>query len=358
MKNILIIFGTRPEFIKLLPLFNEIKRNGLVGFVSVFSGQQSDLLPDLFSQFKFKPDYVLQTTNHNNILSFSFANILNQLQILYEELKTKSNIEMIIAQGDTTTAACAAMMAFFCGIRFTHIEAGLRTNDLANPFPEEFYRTMISRITYMHCVPTKSAMENLLSEGISPNSIEVTGNTIVDSVKMICENYSQVEIKRDVVLITCHRRENLNSNFIFLMNQIIVLAKRYPDLRFKWVSHTNPLVKAILDLNPFLNIQNLEVILPLNILDLYKLYDKTKLIITDSGGIQEEAISFNIPVMVFRNKTERIESIQSGYSHYCSFEHDPFQTMFEEIINSMPMEMHNPYGDGQAAKRIISLIKK
>jgi len=368
MNKKVIIFGTRPEFIKLLPVIIEIQQQHLDNdYIYIYTGQHTDLISDLFEIFSFKPSYALQLKNHNNSLSHSFSHILSGIQEVIENVKNNFKISIIIGQGDTTSCTCAALCSFFNHIPFGHIEAGLRTNDLANPYPEEMFRKIISLTSTINFVPTIKAKENLLSEGVKNENIIVTGNTIVDAIEML-RPLALIKVNensivkhfdsKNIVLVSCHRRENQNEKYLELIDSIKILAIENKSLQFIWISHVTPFVKKQLTNGQFNDINNIHILHPINIFELISLYEKTRLIITDSGGMQEEAPSFNIPVIVIRDHTERSESVEMGYSFVIGINKEKLIGLFKTIINQQPVNMINPYGNGQAAQLIISYLKQ
>lgn len=367
MNKKIIVFGTRPEFIKLLPVFTEIKLEYLENdYYYIYTGQHTDLINDLFELFNFKPSYTIQLKNQSNSLSHSFSEILSGLQKVIEDIKNNFKISLILGQGDTTSCTCAALCAFFNHIPFGHVEAGLRTKVLSNPFPEELFRRIISLTSTINFVPTIKAQKNLLREGVNKENIIITGNTIVDAIKIIRQhasskvteyyNVRQFESKT-IVLITCHRRENQNEKYNELINSIKTLATENKSIQFIWISHATPFVKKQLTSEQFDSINNIFILPPLNVFELFFLYERTRIIITDSGGIQEEAPSFNIPVILIRKHTERPESVELGYTEIIGLSQEKLIRSFNNIINQKPIKMKNPYGNGNAAQLIISHLK-
>lgn len=361
MNKKLVVFGTRPEFIKLIPVIEEIRLRGIrKDFIFLFTGQHNELVQELFHLFDFAPDLKIAEKNHQNSLSFSFSFILKSLQEMMDELKKNDKLTLVLAQGDTTSCACASVCAFFNEIPFAHVEAGLRTGNFKHPFPEEYFRKLVSLSTHVHFAPTEIARQNLLAEGVNADAIQVTGNTIVDAVEMMLSKRLKKTRKEylnpTTVLITCHRRENQNGRFLELIRSIVFLAKEYPDLNFIWVSHKTPFIENKLSFSNFGDLPNVSVTPPITILDMIELYTQTKLILTDSGGIQEEAVSFGIPVIVLREFTERKESVELGYSLVCSDMKDDLIEKFKYLLESPKAEMKSPYGDGLAAKRIVDYL--
>lgn len=363
MNKKVIVFGTRPEFIKLLPLIIEINNQGLnESYLYVFTGQHTILIEDLFIFFDFKPTYALQEKDQRNSLSHSFSHILSGIQEVITTIKKTHLITGIIGQGDTTSCTCAALCAFFNQIPFFHVEAGLRTNNITNPFPEELFRKIITLSSNIHFAPTIIASENLLREGIPKENIFITGNTIVDAIEIIksklrekSSDFSILEKlhSRKLVLITCHRRENQNEKFIELIETIKSLAIENKSMQFIWISHETPYVKSNLTNQQFAGINNVLTLSPISIFALMNLYQNTVLIITDSGGIQEEAPSFNIPVILIRDECERPESIIKGYALKVGINKNQILEAFNQMINQEKIEMLNPYGNGIAATTIL-----
>lgn len=368
MNRSLIVFGTRPEFIKLLPVIQEIKKQKLEDqYIYLFTGQHLHLTQELFDLFEFEPEFIISPKGNQTSLGSSFSFILQGLQEILDELQVNKPITRIIGLGDTTSSATAAMCAFFNKIPFVHIEAGLRTYDINHPFPEEYFRRIITLVTAIHFAPTQNAAKNLVNEGISREKILVVGNTIVDTIALLKEGVTKTRNGRvdpaflkstNNVLITCHRRENQNDNFNVLVETIKELALENPQLNFIWVSHKTPFIHNRLTDANFCNCQNISVLPPITLPEMYELYNYTKIIITDSGGIQEEAPSFSLPVIVIRSKTERAESVELGYSKLTSDFRNDLKEEFHRLLTTPHIRMANPYGDGKAAERIVAFLMK
>jgi UDP-N-acetylglucosamine 2-epimerase len=373
MFKALIVIGTRPELVKVAPLIQEMKKRGLRRhLVVVNTGQHKELMTNTFRFMGIRADYNLQLMIPGQNLNDLTARALSRLQQLLNELKEKkTDIGMMLAQGDTTSAFASAITAFHNKIPFGHIEAGLRTGDLQNPFPEEYYRRSISICTDTHFAPTLSAQQNLLSEGVPPEKIILTGNTVVDCLLRLkkqkafkarpCLFGSLLKdvISRDkIVLITCHRRENGGENIRQIISAIKTLAEKYTDHSFVWILHPNPAVKEPISEALAGSPVNLHLVDPLDHFDLVSLYSSVKIIITDSGGLQEEAPSFAIPVIILREATERIESVSSGYAFLCGANPERIIRAFEEIQKCPPRIRNNPYGDGKSAIRICDWLEQ
>ncbi len=362
-EKVVFIFGTRPEFIKLIPIFRLIEKKGLSDyFIYLYTGQQPDLVEELFSLFNFKPHLSFTVKMRNNSLCLSHSDLLLGIQNMVDKINANNKICLIVGQGDTTTCLSASMAAFMNKIPFAHIEAGLRTFDLSTPFPEEYFRRVISMTTDIHFAPTASAFENLVKEGIAPENILITGNTIVDSVNLMKE-FSDMDVdkeksfpERKSVIISCHRRENQSIRITKLIQIIKQLALEYEDYSFFWLSHSSPAVKADLENGRLADVKNIHILSPLKLNEMHTLYRSAILIISDSGGIQEEAPSFNLPVIVIRDKSERIESVERGYSFIVDISYETIKRTFNMILITGLTEMENPYGDGKASERIIEYI--
>lgn len=362
--KILIIAGTRPEIIKLWPVLHEIQKRGLRSFfVFIHTNQHDSLVEKLFSELRIQPDVCLFAASKNQSLTASYLSILGKLQYYISENR---DIKWIVSQGDTTSCCAAAFAAFLNNIPFAHIEAGLRTNDMQNPFPEEFYRRVITLAASFHFAPTAHAYDNLIREGIDEKIILLTGNTVVDAVEMLNSSkvdsglVSESEIGqfKNVVLITCHRRENQNKNFDEIIDSVKALSIINRDMEFIWISHPNPFIEEKLLKQNFQEFPNLTISKPLVYTEILKLYKRTRIIITDSGGIQEEAACFRIPVIVLREKTERIESVKTGASILTPICYDDIAKAFEKLKKVNLKNSPNPYGDGKSASMIVDYFEK
>lgn len=365
MKNNLIVFGTRPELLKLIPVILEIrKRKQDNRYKVICTNQHQELISDLLKQFEIKPDVSLPIGNHEKSISETLSSIMHELH-KYIEFNHK-NIGYVIAQGDTTSCLASAMTAFLNKKPFAHIEAGLRTYDNNNPFPEEYFRTIVSLSTQIHFTPTFTAKQNLLRENIPESKIIYTGNTSVDLIHLLknaeyqCTNKAICKFiqSNNNVLITCHRRENQNGNFDGLIKSIIELALANPDLNFIWLSHLNPFVDSKTKNNSLKKVSNITVLTPLSIVDMIELYKCTQLIITDSGGIQEEAVSFNVPTIVIREKTERLEAVEIGNSLLVGNSPEKLNAAFYKFLKSKTESPKNPFGAGNASSLIVDFFEK
>jgi len=357
MNKILIVFGTRPELIKLAPVIDEFtKRNQRESLYIVNSNQHEDFIMQDIGYFQIDIDHQFKLTRKNECLSYLNGLLLlefHELKLKLSKLKIKP--DAIIAQGDTCTSYTAALFSFYENIPFIHVEAGLRTYDFNQPFPEEYYRKTISSIANIHFAPTLTAKQNLIAEGFDPTSIIVTGNTVIDNLTKYIHGskfqYNNIK-KEALILITIHRRENINNNLKVIINRIVFYCQKHPDKSFLWID--NPGYKIE---NKFENhIRNLKIIQPVSFLEMMNLYKKAELIITDSGGIQEEAGYLGIPTLIFRNKTERIEGIQLGISKYFEEKDNDLNLVISTLKFNGNTKFNTIYGDGYASKRIVDFM--
>lgn len=363
--EILFVIGTRPELIKVAPVVLELRKQGKTNYKIVNTGQHKELLHPYWKVFGIQPDYDLDVIVPNQHLSQLTARALMQLQQLLESLAQPPRI--ILAQGDTTTVMAASMVAFYNKIQFAHLEAGLRSFDLQQPFPEEFNRKIASVTAAMHLAPTETAKQNLLNENVPASHIHVIGNTVVDALEWIRsapgftkEGFSVPELnevcRKETVLITCHRRENHGEHLQEILGATETLVRQHPELNFVWLLHPNPNVKEKVKAAAVNECANFFCFDPLDYWDLLKLLSRSRLAITDSGGIQEEAPSFGKPLIVLREVTERPEAIQAGMAKLTGPNHAQITGAFEWALQYQPAHFNNPYGDGQSAKRAARLL--
>lgn len=368
MKNIIFIFGTRPEIIKLAPVILELKKYPEdYNVIICNTEQQKELSNQTLTYFGLKADINLDCMRENQSLSSVQARILTSLDKVFNENK----IDATIVQGDTMTVLCGALTSFYHKVPVYHVEAGLRSYDIYEPFPEEVMRQMTSRVAALHFAPTEVNKEALLKEGIDENKIHVVGNTVIDALFCLSEEviensrkfFAEKEIPIDdkLVLITAHRRENHGERIDRIIEAISYLAKKYADHNFVIPVHPNPNVRVKIHdrLGEFTNIHLLP---PLDYPYLVYLQKNAKLILTDSGGIQEEAPSFACPTLVMRYETERKEGIDAGVSKLVGADYDKILEESEKILSSTKeltrLTAQNPYGDGTAAKQIEEIIRK
>lgn len=361
MKKILLVFGTRPEAIKMCPLVNELKtREGIKTIVCV-SGQHRQMLDQVLEAFHVVPDYDLYIMKDRQTLFDITTNILDRIKAVLEEVKP----DVVLVHGDTSTTFVTALACFYMQIPVGHVEAGLRTNDIYSPFPEEFNRQAVSIISRYNFAPTEQARQNLLSEGKRPESIFVTGNTAIDALRTtVREDYSHPELvwasDSRLILITAHRRENLGEPMKNMFRAIRRVMDEHTDVKAIYPIHMNPIVRKTAD--EFLGGDDrIHIIEPLDVLDFHNFLARCFLVLTDSGGIQEEAPSLGKPVLVMRNTTERPEGIAAGTLKLVGTDEEVIYRSFKQLLedNEEYARMSNacnPYGDGFASKRIADIL--
>lgn len=367
MKNILFVFGTRPEVIKLAPVILELKKYpGKYNVIVCNTEQQKELSNQTLAYFGLKADISLDVMKANQSLAGVQARILDKLQEVYDTRK----IDATIVQGDTITVLTGALVSFYNKIPVFHVEAGLRSYDLFEPFPEEAMRQMASRVADLHFAPTDVNQTALLKENIDSNKIHIVGNTVVDALFCLSEEtieeakifFDEKNIKIDdkLVLITAHRRENHGERINKIIEAIKFLAEKYSDHTFVIPVHPNPNVKDKIHAE-LGNCPNINLLTPLDYPMLVYLMKNAKLILTDSGGIQEEAPSFGCPTLVMRYETERTEGIDAGVSILVGADYEKIVAESENIFSkdkslSRLDITKNPYGDGKARQKILELI--
>jgi len=363
----LLVIGTRPEAIKMAPLIWECRRRAAeVAPVVCLSGQHRELLAELTDDLDLSPDVILDTMCRGQSVAALAARCLERL----DQTITSVSPDCVVAVGDTTTVMSAALAAFLRKVPFVHVEAGLRTADLATPWPEEFNRRIGALAAGLHCAPTPRAEQNLLAEGVPAELIHVTGNTVIDALihtvarQRLRESYWRGQFpwlgSQRLVLVTAHRRENCGAGLCNLGRALRILARRFPQVQFVLPLHPNPQVRASLSV-PAPLLPNLRLVEPIAYPGFVWLLDRSTLVLTDSGGIQEEAPALRKPVLVLREVTERPEAVESGAAEVVG-------TSVASIVDSAAHLLtdaaeyarrqidHHPYGDGRAAERILQLM--
>ncbi len=374
MSKFIFVIGTRPELIKMAPVILKFKEAGLNNMIKILStAQHKDMLEKYWHIFDIKPDYELNFLKHRQSLGELTSRAFLQTDAFFKQLADKNKLpEYIIVQGDTTTVYTVAVSAFYNNIKIAHIEAGLRTYDLQNPFPEEFNRRAVSIIANLNFSPTQLSAQNLINEGINQKNIHIVGNTVVDALNLIRSsdkfkdnsfsapllNKNTIE-KDKTVLITFHRRENQNNNLLELIKAIDELSNKYAEYKFVWTVHPNPKIKEILTSSVLSKKENILLTPPLEYMDILKLMSLARIIMSDSGGIQEEAPSFNVPVMVLRKITERPEGIKAKKAFIVDLKKNKIIDKFQELLHNYDItDFSNPYGDGHSAERIKNILLK
>lgn len=368
MKNIIFIFGTRPEIIKLAPVILTLKKYPQdYNVIICNTEQQKELSNQTLAYFGLKADINLDCMRENQSLSAIQSRILTSLDKVFQENK----IDATIVQGDTMTVLCGALTSFYHKIPVFHVEAGLRSYDIYEPFPEEVMRQMTSRVAELHFAPTGVNKEALTKEGISLDKIFVVGNTVIDALSCLSEETVEdskkffedknIMIDDKLVLITAHRRENHGERIDRIIEAISYLAKKYADHTFVIPVHPNPNVKDKIH-SRLGNFKNIHLLSPLDYPYLVYLMKNAKLILTDSGGIQEEAPTFACPTLVMRYETERTEGIEAGVSKLVGADYEKILEESEKILSSTKettrLKAQNPYGDGTTSIQIEKIIRK
>ncbi len=367
-KNILVVFGTRPEVIKLAPVILEMKRfPECFNVIICNTEQQKELSNQTLAYFGLKADINLDVMKPDQSLLEVQTRILNALN----EVFNTNKIDATVVQGDTMTVLCGALASFYNKIPVFHVEAGLRSYDIYEPFPEEVMRQMTSRVAELHFAPTEKNRQALLKENILDEKIHVVGNTVIDALFCLSEETlskaakffkeKDVTVDDKLVLITAHRRENHGERIDRIIAAIKHLAEKYSDHTFIIPVHPNPNVKNKIH-ERLGQYENIKLLAPLDYPYLVYLMKNAKLILTDSGGIQEEAPSFGCPTFVMRYETERQEGIDAGVSTLVGADYDKIVSLSEKILSDSKentrLKASNPYGDGTSAKKITSIIKE
>lgn len=358
----MLVFGTRPEAIKMCPLVNVLKKNNELQTVVCVTGQHRQMLDMVLEAFRVRPDYDLSIMKDKQTLFDVTTNILTRIKAVLEREKP----DVVLVHGDTSTTFVTALACFYLQIAVGHVEAGLRTYDIYSPYPEEFNRQAVSIIAKYNFTPTELSKQNLLKEGKKPESIFVTGNTAIDALKTtVRENYTHPELEwaegSRLILITAHRRENLGKPMRHMFKAIRRVMDERPDVKAIYPIHMNPFVREIAD--EYLGGDDrIHIIEPLDVLDFHNFMSRSYLILTDSGGIQEEAPSLGKPVLVMRNTTERPEGITAGTLKLVGTEEEIIYKEFSRLLSDMDeyetmSKASNPYGDGHACERIVEILK-
>lgn len=368
MKKIAVIFGTRPDTIKLAPVILELKKYPQdFKVIAIATAQHRQMLDQVLSVFNIIPDYDLNVMVPKQSLATLTKNTLEKLDAILE----KEEPDMVLVQGDTTTTFVGSLAAFYRQIPVGHVEAGLRTNDKANPFPEEINRRLTGCITEMHFAPTETSKKALLKENINKETVFITGNTVIDALDLtVKEDYcfrasivSEIlSNKKKTILLTMHRRENWGEPMRSACNAVKRLAVRYPDINFVFPVHLNPIVQNVVR-ETLEGLSNVYLIEPLEYPDFVNLLSRCYLVITDSGGVQEEGPHFGIPILVLRKVTERPEAVKFGTVKLVGLDENRIFNTAKKLIDDESAykkmaSSANPYGDGLASERIAELVKE
>ena len=363
MKKVMLVFGTRPEAIKMCPLVNELKSRRNIETVVCVTGQHRQMLDVVLEAFSVVPDYDWSIMKDKQTLFDITTNILNRIK----EVLEKEQPSVVLVHGDTTTTFVTALACFYLQIPVGHVEAGLRTYNIYSPYPEEFNRQAVGIVSRYNFAPTELSRQNLLREGKAESTIYVTGNTAIDALKTTIRadyHHEQLDWAKDsrLIMITAHRRENLGEPMKHMFRAIKRIINEHPDIKAIYPIHMNPVVRETA--NEILgDCDRIRIIEPLDVLDFHNFLNSSYLILTDSGGIQEEAPSLGKPVLVMRDTTERPEGIKAGTLKLVGTDEETIYREFKRLVENEEeykkmSHASNPYGDGLACKRIADILEK
>lgn len=360
-KKILIVFGTRPEAIKLCPLIKELKSQSEIETKVCVTGQHKEMLNQVLNTFNVIPDFNLSIMKNEQTLFDVTVGILEKMKDVLIEVKP----DIVLVHGDTTTTFVTSLSCFYLQIPIGHVEAGLRTHNIYSPYPEEFNRQAVGIMANFNFAPTNNAKENLISEGKKPSTIFVTGNTAIDALATtVKSNYTHEQLNwignDKLILITAHRRENLGQPMRNMFKAIRKIVNERNDVKVIYPIHMNPVVREAAE-EILGECENIRIIEPLDVIDFHNFMSKAYLILTDSGGIQEEAPSLGKPVLVMRDTTERPEGVEAGTLKLVGTNevdiYNAFKNLLEnELLYNKMAKASNPYGDGFASQRIVSAL--
>lgn len=372
MKKVLLVFGTRPEAIKMAPLALQLKENTHAFETKVcVTGQHRQMLDQVLELFQLEPDFDLNLMKPGQTLSDVTSGVLKGLEGVFAEWLP----DIVLVHGDTATTFAASLAAYYHKVKIGHVEAGLRTGDIYSPWPEEANRKLTGSLANYHFAPTQSSYNNLVKENIDPANIVITGNTVIDALLKVKEKvetdqkiieqfeqqFSFLDESKKLILVTGHRRENFGQGFLNICTALANIAKRYTDVQIVYPVHLNPNVQK--PVNELLSgIENIYLIAPQDYLPFVYLMNHSYLILTDSGGIQEEAPSLGKPVLVMRDTTERPEAVDAGTVKLVGTEATVIQQAVIDLLENSDLYQqmagaHNPYGDGTSCQQIINFLK-
>lgn len=361
-KKVLLVFGTRPEAIKMCPLVKELKSRNIFDVKLCVTGQHRQMLEQVLVAFNVVPDYDLSIMKEHQTLFDVTTGIINNIKSVLD----KEQPDLVLVHGDTTTTFVTSLACFYLHIPIGHVEAGLRTYNIKSPFPEEFNRQAVGIIASYNFAPTAQARENLLNEGKNPDSVYVTGNTVIDALKTtVRTDYDHPELNwandSRLVLLTAHRRENTGKPMQNMFKAINRIVDEYKDVKVIYPIHMNPEVRETAK-TVFSNNDRIHLIEPLDVLDFHNFMARAHLILTDSGGIQEEAPSLGKPVLVMRDTTERPEGVEAGTLKLVGTSEENIYKEFKKLLDSKfeyekMAHASNPYGDGHACERIADILE-
>ncbi len=362
-KRIMIVFGTRPEAIKMCPLVLEIKKRSMFEVTICVTAQHRQMLDQTLDAFHITPDYDLNIMKDKQTLFDITAGVLDGVKPVLEDV----NPDIVLVHGDTSTTFLTALACFYLHIPVGHVEAGLRTYNIFSPYPEEFNRQAVSIISQYNFAPTSLAKENLIKEGHNPDTIYVTGNTVIDAMQhTVRDDYSHPELEwvgdNKLIFITAHRRENLGAPMHNMFRAIRRVLEEHSDCRAIYPIHMNPLVRKAAE-EELCGCNNIHIIEPIGVFDCHNFEARSFLCLTDSGGIQEECPSYGVPVLVMRDTTERPEGVKAGILKLVGTNEENIYQAFKMLLENEDeykkmSHASNPYGDGKACQRIADILEK
>nr|WP_296462865.1 UDP-N-acetylglucosamine 2-epimerase (non-hydrolyzing) [uncultured Acetatifactor sp.] len=362
MKKIMVVFGTRPEAIKMCPLVNELKSRPTIETIVTVTGQHRQMLDQVLSTFGVIPDYDFSIMKQEQTLFYITTNILNKIKAVLENVRPN----VVLVHGDTSTTFATSLACFYLQIPVGHVEAGLRTYNIYSPYPEEFNRQAVGIISQYHFAPTKLAALHLIKEGKNPDNIFVTGNTVIDAMHhTVVEGYRHPELDwvgdARMIFITAHRRENLGTPMYNMFRAIRRVLDEHPDVKAVYPIHMNPVVRKAAE-EELSNCKGIHIIEPIGVFDCHNFEARCYLCLTDSGGIQEECPAYGKPVLVMRNTTERPEGVKAGTLKLVGTKEEAIYEWFTKLLDDEEeyekmAHAINPYGDGNASKRIADVLE-
>lgn len=362
MKKIMLVFGTRPEAIKMCPLVNELKKRNSLQTIVCVTAQHREMLDQVLQAFSVIPDYDLNIMKKQQTLFDITTDVLNGMRKVLEDVKP----DVVLVHGDTSTSFATALCCYYLQIPVGHVEAGLRTYNISSPYPEEFNRQSVGIISQFNFAPTNRAAQNLIREGKDPETIFVTGNTVIDAMNhTVKADYSHPELEwvgdDKLIFVTAHRRENLGDPMRHMFRAIRRVLDEHPECKAVYPIHMNPLVRKAAD-EELGDCEHIHIIEPLEVMDCHNFEARCYLCLTDSGGIQEECPSYGKPVLVMRDTTERPEGVEAGTLRLVGTSEESIYRNFKELIEDCSAYTKmaracNPYGDGNACKRIADVLE-
>lgn len=355
--KVVIVYGTRPEIIKLVPLILLMKNELRIELTLVNTGQHKEMVEEIEQLFDIRPDYSLDIMQHNQTLTDILVNVASRIEPVLKKVQP----HVVLVQGDTSSVATVGTICFYNKIPVGHVEAGLRSYNLEEPFPEEFNRRVISIMAQYNFAPTQKAAANLVREGVTSEKIYVTGNTVVDMVQLAqtkLPSLANGQVRK--ILITAHRRENHGDGIINICNAVKKMSAAFPELHFTWPVHPNPNVKEVV-YRELRQLPAVKLVPPLSYMELINELHQSDLVWSDSGGIQEECPSFRKPVLILRNVTERPEVVDSGFGELVGTDTDKIVRRSTELLQKKDEYLkmtagQNPFGDGTASRQIIDIL--